>query len=96
MGAANLPPAAAADQDVTDTEIHARASAIVEAALDSVPARLTLLYAAAMLKATLAHGQPDPIAALEEFLADHSAATMSLLRDALGLDGETPSTERKS
>ncbi|WP_353429464.1 hypothetical protein [Paracoccus denitrificans] len=96
MGVASLPPAATADQDVTDAEIHARASAIVEAALDSVPARLILLHAAAMLKATLAHGQPYPIAALEEFLADHSAATMDLLRDARELDGETPSPERKS
>lgn len=96
MTIATFPPATAPAPEVTDAEIHARALAMVESVIDSVPARLTLLHAAAMLKATLAHGQPDPVAALEEFLADHSVATMGLLRDALGLGGETPSTERKS
>ena len=82
--------------DVTDAEIHARAWAMVEAVLDSVPARLTLLHAAAMLKATIAHGQPDPVASCEEMLADHSVSTMGILRDALALGDETPPTERKS
>lgn len=79
-----------------DAEIHARAWAMAAAALESEPARLTLLHAASMLKATLSHMQPDPVATCEEMLAEHSVATMGLLRDALALDGATPPTKRKS
>lgn len=79
-----------------DSDIHARAWAVVEAVLDSVPDRLVLLHASAMLLASLAHGQPDPLAVLEEMLADQSAATMGILRTALASDPENIPTERKS
>lgn len=81
---------------VGDADIHARAWAMVESVIDSVPERLALLHAAAMLMASLAHGQTDPIAACEEMLADQSAETMGILRAALTLDSETSPSERKS
>lgn len=87
-----LPAAAPLD----DADIHARAWAMVENVCDSVPDRLVLLHAAAMLTASLAHNQPDPIAVCEEMLAEHSISTMGILRDALALGDHTTPIERKS
>ncbi|WP_353428730.1 hypothetical protein [Paracoccus denitrificans] len=86
------PVVAVADQGPTesappdgDAEIHALACALVEGVADSGPGRLALLHAAAMLKATLALNEPDPIASVEQMLAEHSTATMAFTRDALAL-----------
>ena len=72
-----------------DAAIHARAWAMIQGIADSTPERLTFLHAAAMLKATIALSQPDPIAAVEELLSEHSIATMAFTRDALAI-GDRP------
>lgn len=68
-----------------DAAIHARAWAMIEGIADSAPERLTFLHAAAMLQASIALGQTDPIGAAEELLAEHSANTMTFTRDALAM-----------
>lgn len=71
--------------EVDDGQIHALAWAMVEGVLDSQVARLTLLHAAAMLKASIAIAQPDPMAAVADLLAEHSQATVDLTETALQL-----------
>lgn len=71
--------------EVDDGQIHALAWAMVEGVLDSQTARLTLLHAAAMLKASIAMCEPDPIAAAATLLSEHSRATLDLTETALQL-----------
>lgn len=87
------PVVAVADQATSEDEqidselIHSRAMAMVEGSLDSTSDGLAILHASALLKAKLALDQPDPLAAAEELLAEHSVATMTYTRDALALSG---------
>jgi hypothetical protein len=87
MTAATLRAETPTDDDlVLDTnDIHARAWAMVEAVVDSVPGRMVLLHAAAMLMASVAHEQPDPITSCDELLAEvlqrlHLALAAALAR----------------
>ncbi|MFB2531007.1 hypothetical protein ACEYYA_02450 [Paracoccus sp. p3-h83] len=78
--------------DLDDADIHARAWAMVERVCDSIPDRIVLLHAAAMLKAVLAVNQPDPTAALGALLGDHCRSAGDILRQALALAGEETSS----
>ena len=73
------------EEPVNDAEEHARAWAMVSGVLDNVQERLTLLHAAAMLKASLAIQQPDPIRAATLMLEEHAQATLDLTATALDL-----------
>ena len=74
-----------AASEVDDAQIHELAWAMVQGVLDSPTARLTLLHAAAMLKASMAICEPDPMAAAATLLAEHSQATLDLTETALQL-----------
>ena len=76
--------------EVDDAKIHALAWAMVEGVLDNQTARLTLLHAAAMLKALMALEQADPITAATELLDEHAQATLDFARTALVLRGPAP------
>lgn len=76
--------------ETDDAQIHALAWAMVEGVLDSQTARLTLLHAAAMLKATIAIDQDDPITAATEMLKEHAAAALDMTRAAMIQLGRDP------
>lgn len=79
-----------------DAQIHALAWAMVEGVLDSQAGRLTLLHAAAMLKAVIAVDQPDPIESACALLRDHHSATLNLTRDAMAMSNQDPCADPAS
>lgn len=79
--------------EVDDGQIHALAWAMVEGVLDSQVARLSLLHAAALLKATMAITHADPISAATEMLKEHAEATLDLTRTAIAMNDQPPRFE---
>ncbi len=79
--------------EVDDAQIHALAWAIVEGVLDCQTARLSLLHAAALLKATMAITHADPISAATEMLKEHAEATLDLTRTAIAMNDQPPRFE---
>lgn len=74
--------------ELDDDDIQARAWAMAEGVADSLPDRIVLLHAAAMLKAMLAVNQKDPILAVSQMLQEHSVATLEMTERALNLMGQ--------
>lgn len=87
LAAAALPPAEP-EIELDDTDIHARAWAMVERVFDSVPDRIVLLHAAAMLQAALAMNQTNPTAALGELLGDHCRSAGDIMQTAIAMSRE--------
>ena len=69
----------------SDDKIMEQAMAMAEAALNNWEDCLVLFRASALLKASLALEQHDPMASAEVMLAEHSQITMSMTRDALAI-----------
>ena len=73
--------------ELDDADIQARAWAMAQAVADSLPDRVVLLHAAAMLKAMLAVNQNDPILAVNLMLQEHCISTLEMTeRELIRLD----------
>lgn len=79
--------------ELDDADIQARAWAMAKGVADSLPDRIVLLHAAAMLKAMLAVNQNDPILAVTQMLQEHSVSALEMTHHALELMGQPANTQ---
>lgn len=78
-----MPDPETPEDELDDAAIQAKAWAMAEGVADSLADRVTLLHAAAMLKAMLAVNQPDPILAVSQMLQEHCTSTLEMTERAL-------------
>ena len=79
--------------ELDDADIQARAWAMAQGVADSLPDRIVLLHAAAMLKAMLAVNQNDPILAVNQMLQEHCVSTLEMTERALNLMDQPANTQ---
>ena len=73
--------------ELDDADIQARAWAMAQGVADSLPDRIVLLHAAAMLKAMLAVNQNEPILAVNQMLQEHCISTLEMTeRELIRMD----------